>query len=58
MDKVRLGSLTTDIEVTDADGRSWRQVLLADGALSLVVELRTHFVEVEVTPSERAPSKD
>ena len=46
------------LEVTDADGRSWRQVLLADGALSLVVELRTHFVEVEVRPSEQAPSKD
>jgi len=41
------------IEVTDREGRSWRQVFLADGSLSLVVELRTYFVEVEVTPSEQ-----
>ena len=36
------------LEVTDDEGRSWRQVFLANGSLSLVVELRTHFVEVEV----------
>jgi hypothetical protein len=40
------------LEVTDPSGRSWRQVFLADGSLSLVVELRTHFVEVEVAPIE------
>lgn len=39
------------LEVTDSSGRSWRQVFLADGSLSLVVELRTHFVEVEVPPT-------
>lgn len=39
------------LEVTDPSGRSWRQVFLADGSLSLVVELRTHFVEVEVVPT-------
>jgi hypothetical protein len=44
------------IDVTDDLGRSWRQVFLADGSLSLVVELRTHFVEVEVAPSE--PEQD
>lgn len=40
------------LEVTDPDGRSWRQVFLAEGSLSLVVELRTHFVEVEVSPND------
>ena len=44
------------IDVTDDLGRSWRQVFLADGSLSLVVELRTHFVGVEVAPSE--PEQD
>ena len=44
------------LEVTDLEGRSWRQVILADGSLALVVELRTHFVEVPVDPSE-APKK-
>jgi hypothetical protein len=44
------------LEVTDLEGRSWRQVILADGSLALVVELRTHFVEVEVDPTE-APKK-
>jgi len=39
------------LEVSDAAGRSWRQVFLADGSLSLVVELRTYFVEVEVSPT-------
>lgn len=43
------------LEVSDADGRSWRQVFLADGSLSLVVELRTYFVEVEVSPTGRKP---
>lgn len=38
------------LEVTDRRGRSWRQVFLAEGSLSLVVELRTHFTEVEVDP--------
>lgn len=46
------------LEVTDGDGRSWRQVFLADGSLSLVVELRTYFVEVQVSPSDRAAEKD
>lgn len=46
------------LEVTDASGRSWRQVFLADGSLSLVVELRTHFVEVEVPPSDQKPAED
>ena len=36
------------VEVTDASGRAWRQVFVADGSLSLVVEPRMHFVEVEV----------
>lgn len=40
------------VEVTDGDGRSWRQVFLAEGSLSLVVELRTHFVEIEVSPND------
>ena len=40
------------IEVKDDEGRSWRQVFLADGSLSLVVELRTHFTEVQVSPGE------
>ena len=35
------------LEVTDDAGRSWRQVFLAEGSLSMVVELRTHFVEVD-----------
>jgi hypothetical protein len=46
------------LEVTDADGRSWRQVFLAEGSLSLVVELRTHFVEVEVSPSDPKTEPD
>ncbi len=41
------------LEVDDAEGRSWRQVFLADGSISLVVELRTYFVEVEVEPTGR-----
>lgn len=40
------------IEVEDDEGRSWRQVFLAAGSLSLVVELRTHFTEVQVSPDE------
>jgi len=39
------------LEVRDAKGRTWRQVFLAQGSISMVVELRTHFVEVEVTPN-------
>jgi hypothetical protein len=46
------------LEVTEASGRSWRQVFLAEGSLSLVVELRTHFVEVEVSPSDRETERD
>jgi hypothetical protein len=42
------------LEVTDGDGRSWRQVFLADGSLSLVVELRTHFVEVDLSRDQGA----
>lgn len=37
------------LEVTDSNGRSWRQVFVAEGSLSLVVELRTHFVEVDLS---------
>jgi hypothetical protein len=43
------------LEVSDAQGRTWRQVFLAEGSLSLIVELRTHFVEVEVSP--KGPTK-
>jgi hypothetical protein len=46
------------LEVTDSRGRSWRQVLVADGSVSLVVELRTHFAEVEVSPSDLGPADD
>lgn len=46
------------LEVSDAEGRSWRQVFLAHGSLSMVVELRTHFVEVEVSPSDPEPDQD
>ena len=46
------------LEVIDADGRSWRQVFLAKGSLSLVVELRTHFVEVKVSPSDPEKERD
>ena len=38
------------IEVSDDSGRGWRQVFLADGSLSMVVELRTHYVEVDSSP--------
>jgi hypothetical protein len=40
------------LEVRDAEGRSWRQVFLASGSLSLVVDLRMHFTEIEVPSSE------
>ncbi len=46
------------LEVTDGNGLSWRQVFLAEGSLSLVVELRTHFVEVEVSPSDPETEED
>lgn len=46
------------LEVTDAAGRSWRQVFLAQGSLSLVVELRTHFVEVNVSPRDPETEHD
>lgn len=36
------------LEVRDPSGRSWRQVFLANGSLSLVVELDERFVEVPV----------
>jgi hypothetical protein len=45
------------LEVTDESGRSWRQVFLANGSLTLVVELRTHFVEVEVPPNDQKPAE-
>jgi len=46
------------LEVIDGRGRSWRQVFLADGSLSLVVELRTYFVEIEVSPSDGEPDQN
>ena len=46
------------LEVTDGVGQSWRQVFLADGALSLVVDLQTHFVEVEVSPTDSKTEED
>jgi len=46
------------LEVTDGRGRSWRQVFLAEGSLSLVVELRTQFVEVEVSPNDVKAEED
>ena len=46
------------LEVTDASGRTWRQVFLASGSLSMVVELRTHFVEVEVAPTDPKAEQD
>ncbi|MEM7434941.1 MAG: hypothetical protein AAF436_07300 [Myxococcota bacterium] len=36
------------LEVRDPSGRTWSQVFLADGSLSLVVELQDDFVEVPV----------
>ena len=36
------------IEVRDPSGRAWRQVFLANGSLSLVVQLDEKFVEVPV----------
>lgn len=46
------------LEVRDDAGRSWRQVFVARGSLTLIVELRTYFVEVQVPPTERQPAKD
>ena len=46
------------LEVTDESGRSWRQVFSAYGSLSMVVELRTYFVEVEVPTSDRKSAED
>jgi hypothetical protein len=46
------------LEVNDTKGRTWRQVFLAQGSISLVVELRTHFVEVEVRPNGGPPETD
>lgn len=40
------------VEVKDPSGRTWRQVFLANGTLSLVVELREDFVEVPVQPTK------
>lgn len=40
------------LEVRDPSGRTWRQVFLAAGSLSLVVELRDDFVEVPVQPAD------
>jgi hypothetical protein len=42
------------LEVTDDQGRSWRQVFIANGTLSMVVELRTHFVEVDAWDDDLA----
>ncbi|MDH3485119.1 MAG: hypothetical protein OEM16_12890 [Myxococcales bacterium] len=36
------------LEVRDPSGRSWRQVFLAAGSVSLVVQLREDFVQVQV----------
>ena len=36
------------LEVRDPSGRTWRQVFLANGSLSLVVELDEQFIEVPV----------
>lgn len=36
------------LEVSDPSGRAWRQVFLAAGSLSLVVQLREDFVEIPV----------
>ena len=46
------------LEVTDSEGRIWRQVFLAEGSLSLVVEPRTQFVEVEVSPKGAKRNSD
>ncbi len=42
------------LEVTDDAGRQWRQVFLADGSLSMVVELRTYYLEVDSGPEPGA----
>lgn len=36
------------LEVKDAKGRTWRQVFVARGSLTLVVDPRTCFAEIEV----------
>jgi hypothetical protein len=36
------------LEVKDAKGRSWRQVFVARGSLTLVVDPRTCFAEIQV----------
>ena len=57
IDNTRFGVTTGTrhaLEVSDGSGRSWRQVFLADGSLSMVVELRTHFVEVAVDTDAKA----
>ena len=41
------------LEVEDPSGRRWRQVFLANGSLSLVVELEDAFVEVPVDAPRR-----
>jgi len=46
------------LEVRGAQGRTWRQVFLAEGSLTLIVELRTQFVEVEVAPKGAAKKSD
>ncbi|HSN84495.1 MAG TPA: hypothetical protein VLS88_18085 [Polyangiales bacterium] len=46
------------IEVEDGKGRSWRQVLTVSGSVTLVVELRTHFVEVEVPPKAEGEANE
>ncbi len=46
-----------ELEVRDAQGRTWRQVFLAEGSLTLIVELRTQFVEVEVEVAPKGAAK-
>lgn len=46
------------LEVKDEAGRSWRQVFIANGSLTLMVEPRTCFVEVPVPIGDTQPSTD
>jgi hypothetical protein len=45
------------LDVSDGRGRTWRQVFLAEGSLSLVVELRTQFNEVDVGSTGANPRR-
>ena len=40
------------LAVRDDSGQAWRQVFVASGSLSLIVELRHDFVEVPVAPRD------